>query len=164
MTSPPPTRPLGLRLSPPRLLVVLSTTLSEAHPKTNTGEESALGLRCKCGRKRMKFIDIIANSMTRSCQSAHRSSNSSAEGGIKLTSIHRNFSCCASANTDEIHFYLAPLHDRISSTCSTLIQLIPELSYSHPSSLLLVYDFAQVQTRMKFIETVGHSTTKSCQS
>jgi hypothetical protein len=109
----------------------------------------------------MKFIDILGHSTTRSCQCAHRSSNSSAEGGIKLASIHRNFSRCASAKTDETHLYLRPLHDRISSICSTLIQLIPELSHSHRSSLLLVYDFAQVQTRMKFIKTVGHSTTKS---
>jgi hypothetical protein len=101
----------------------------------------------------MKFIDIIGISTTRSRQSAQLSSNLYAEVGIKLTQVR--------ANRDEIHLYLPPLHDRISSIGSTLIQLIPELSHSHRSSLLSVYDFAQVQTRMKFIKTVGHSTTKA---
>ncbi len=136
MTSPPPTRPLGLRLSPPRLLVVvvvLSTTLSEAHPKTNTGEESALGLRCKGGPKRMKFIDIICTSTTRSRQFAQLSSNSYAEVGIKLTKDR--------ANTDEIHRFPRPLNDQILSICSSLIQLLCRGRYQtriHPSKLLLL--------------------------
>lgn len=135
MKSPPPTRPLGLRLSPPRLVVVvvLTTTLSEAHPKTNASEESALGLRCKCGPKRMKFIDIIGTSTTRSRQSAQLSSNSYAEVGIKLTQVR--------ADTDEIHRYPRPLNDQILSICSSLIQLLCRGRYQtriHPSKLLLL--------------------------